>query len=129
MLEEYDTWSQVFNQIFEVRATNVRVADTLIKQLPRRKAQVSSDCSTAAGFRTVTDRLMRNQVNEHSEAILPRKFQSSSSSAVESVQHERLCSLESVASEYSTFVARKGMLFFSNGPSRAILQSLNTPRE
>ena len=43
MLEEYDTWSQVFTQIFEVRATNVsclfeRVADTLIKQLTRKKA-------------------------------------------------------------------------------------------
>ena len=33
ILEEYDTWSQVFNQVFEVRATN-----TLIKQLPREKA-------------------------------------------------------------------------------------------
>ena len=43
ILEEYGTWSQVFNQCFEVRATNVsclieRVADTLIKQLPREKA-------------------------------------------------------------------------------------------
>ena len=42
-----------FNQIFEVRTTTVsclfvRVADTLIKQLPRAKAQVSSDYSTAA---------------------------------------------------------------------------------
>ena len=27
MLEEYDTWSQVFNQIFEVRATNVCLLD------------------------------------------------------------------------------------------------------
>ena len=55
MLEEYDTWSQVFDQIFEVSATNVsclieRVADTLIKQLPREKAQVSSDFSTAGEF-------------------------------------------------------------------------------
>ena len=66
------------------------------------------------------------QVNEHSEEILPRKFQSSYSSAVEPVQHERLCSLESVASEYSTLVAKKGMpFFFSNGPSRATLQSLH----
>ena len=56
----------------------------------------------------ITDILMGNQTNEHSEAILPRKFQSSYSSAVESVQHERLCSLESVASEYSTLVARIG---------------------
>ena len=43
MLEEYDAWSQVFDQIFEIRATNVsclieRLADTLIKQLPREKA-------------------------------------------------------------------------------------------
>ena len=43
MLEEYDTCSQVFNQSFEVRATNVsclfeRVADTLIKHVPRKKA-------------------------------------------------------------------------------------------
>ena len=53
---------------------------------------------------------MGNQAKKHSEAILPRKLQSSYSSAVEfSVQHERLCSLESVASEYSTLVARKGM--------------------
>ena len=59
----------------------------------------------------ITDRLKDNQANEHSEAILPRKFQSSCSSAVESVQHARLCSLESVASEYSTLVAREGMLF------------------
>ena len=55
MLEEYDTWSQVFNQIFEVSATKVsclieRVADTLIKQLPRENAQVSFDYSTAVEF-------------------------------------------------------------------------------
>ena len=55
MLEEYDTWSQVFSQIFEVSATKVsclieRVADTLIKQLPREKAQVSFDYSTAVEF-------------------------------------------------------------------------------
>ena len=48
MLEEYDTWSQVFDQTFEVSATDVccsieRVADTLVKQLPREKAQVSPD--------------------------------------------------------------------------------------
>ena len=60
----------------------------------------------------VTDRLMGNQANEHSEAILPYKFQSSYSSAVESIQRERLCSLESVASEYSTLVARKGVSVF-----------------
>ena len=60
----------------------------------------------------ITDRLMGYQANEHSEAILPRKFESSYSRAVESVQHERLCSLESVASEYSTLVARKWMSFF-----------------
>ena len=55
MLEEYDTWSQVFNQIFEVRTTNVsclfeRVVDMLIKQITREKAQVSSDYSTAGEF-------------------------------------------------------------------------------
>ena len=72
----------------------------------------------------ITDRLMGNQANEHSKAILPGKFQSSYSSAVESVQHERLCSLESVALEYSTLVARKEMPIFSNGPSRATFQSL-----
>ena len=72
----------------------------------------------------ITDKLMGNQAKEHSEAILPRKFQSSYSSAVESVQHERLCSLESVASEYSTLVAGKGMPVFPNGPSRATFQSL-----
>ena len=61
----------------------------------------------------IADRLMGNQANEYSEAILPRKSQSSYSSAVEfSVQHERLCYLESVASEYSTLVARKGMPIF-----------------
>ena len=27
ILEEYDTWSQVFNRIFEVRATNVCLLD------------------------------------------------------------------------------------------------------
>ena len=52
MLEEYDTWSQVFKQNFKVRATNVtclfeRVAKTLIKQMPREKAQVISAYSTA----------------------------------------------------------------------------------
>ena len=55
---------------------------------------------------------MGNQANEHSKAILPRKFQSSYTSAVESVQHERLCSLGSVASEYSTLVERKRMSTF-----------------
>ena len=45
-------------------------------------------------------------------------FQSSSEC---SVQHERLCSLESVALEQSTLVARKGMSFFSNDPSQATL--------
>ena len=55
MLEEYDTGSQVFDQTFEVSTTNVyclieRVADRLIKQLPREKAQVSSDYSTAVEF-------------------------------------------------------------------------------
>ena len=75
----------------------------------------------------ITDRLMGNQANDHPEAILPRKSQSSCSSAVEFlVQHERLCSLESVASEYSTLVARKGMSIFPNGPSRATLQSLQS---
>ena len=54
---------------------------------------------------------MGNQANEYSEA-LSRKFQSSYSSAVESVQRERLCSLKSVGSEYSTLVARKGMSIF-----------------
>ena len=93
----------------------------------------------------ITDRLMGNQANEHSEAILPRKFQSSYSSAVESVQHERLCSLESVASEYSTLVARKGMSIFfkwpiAGNPTESVnwstmiirqssIQSLNTRRE
>ena len=44
-----------------------RVADTLIEQLPREKAQVRPDCSSAAEFRTmITDRLMRSQANEHS---------------------------------------------------------------
>ena len=42
MLEENDTWSQVFDQTFEVSATDVscsieRTADMLIKQLPREK--------------------------------------------------------------------------------------------
>ena len=37
----------------------------------------------------ITHRLMANQANEHSEVILPRKFQSSYSKAVElSVQNE-----------------------------------------
>ena len=68
---------------------------------------------------------MGNQANEYSEALLPRKFQSSYSSAADSVQHERLCSLESVASEYSTLVARKGMPIFPNDSLRATLQSLH----
>ena len=93
----------------------------------------------------ITDRLMGNQANEHSEAILPREFHSSYSSAVEFSNsdriadrlreqqkapsaaanvHKRLCSIESVASEYSTLVARKGMSSFPNGPSRTTLQSL-----
>ena len=43
MIEEYDTWLQVFDQTFEVSTTDVccsieRVADTLVKQLPREKA-------------------------------------------------------------------------------------------
>ena len=55
ILDEYDTWLQVFDQTFEASATDVsclieRVADTLIKQLPREKAQVSSDYSTAVEF-------------------------------------------------------------------------------
>ena len=55
MLEEYDTWSQGFDQTFEVSATEVccsieRVADTLVKQLSREKGQVSSDYSTTAEF-------------------------------------------------------------------------------
>ena len=65
-------------------------------------------------------------VKNTTTTILPRKFQSSYSSAVEfSLQHERLGSLRSVASEYSTLVARKGMSIFPNGPSRATLQSLH----
>ena len=72
----------------------------LVKQLSREKAQVSSDYTTAVEFLTITDGLTGNQANEHSEAILPRNFQSSYSSAVEfSIQHERLCSLKSLASE------------------------------
>ena len=98
----------------------------LIKQLIREKAQVSSDYSSAAKSRAmITDIVMGNQANVHSEAILPRKSQSSYSGAVESVQYGRLCSLKSVASEYSTLVARKGMPIFPNGPSRATLQSLH----
>ena len=109
MLEEYDTWSQAFNQIFEVRAT-----DMLIKQLPREKAEVSSDYSSAAEFRTmITDRLMGNQANEHSRG------NTTSQVSVELLKCCRIfqqCSLESVASEYSTLVARKGMPIFSKWP-------------
>ena len=48
MLEENDTWPQVFDQNFEVSATDVscsieQIADTLVKQLPREKGQVSPD--------------------------------------------------------------------------------------
>ena len=55
ILEKYDTWSQVFDQTFEVSATGVcysieQIADTLVKQLPREKAQVSPDYSTAVEF-------------------------------------------------------------------------------
>ena len=55
MLEEYDTWSQAFDQTFEVSATDVccsieGVTDTLVKQLPREKAQVSPDYQTAFEF-------------------------------------------------------------------------------
>ena len=63
---------------------------------------------------------MGNQANVHSESILLRKSQSSYSSAVE-FQYN----VESVASEYSTLVARKGMSIFPNDPSRATLQSLH----
>ena len=60
---------------------------------------------------------MGGQANEHSEPILPRKFQSSYSSAVEfSVQHERLCSIKSVASEYST--VRESRIFVETSKSR-----------
>ena len=89
---------------------------------------------------------MVNQANEHSEPILPRKFQSSYSSAIESVRHERLCFLKSVASEYSPLIAREGMSIFSSewpiagNPSESAhwstkvsrqsgIQSLNTRRE
>ena len=55
MLEKYDTWSQVLDPTFEVSATDVccsieRVADTLVKRLPREKAQVSPGHSTAVEF-------------------------------------------------------------------------------
>ena len=64
-----------------------------------------------------TDRLMRNQANEHSEAILPLQSQSSYSRVVEfSVQYERLCSLEIVASVYNILVSRKGMSFVFKRP-------------
>ena len=64
-----------------------------------KKGQVSPDYETAVEFWTITDRLTENQANEHSKAKLPRKFQSSYSSAVEfSIQDERLCSPKSVAS-------------------------------
>ena len=74
----------------------------------------------------VTDRLTGNQANEHSEAILPREFQSSYSCAVElSIQYQRLCSQKRAVSEYNTLVARKGMTIFPNDPSQANLQSLH----
>ena len=49
MLEEDDTWSQVFDQTFQVSATDVscsieQIADTLVKQLLREKGRVSPDC-------------------------------------------------------------------------------------
>ena len=55
MLEEYDTWSQVFDRTFKVSATDLccsieRVVDTLVKQLSREKAQASPDYSTAVEF-------------------------------------------------------------------------------
>ena len=55
MLEGYDTWSQVFDQTFQVSATDVsfsieRIAYTLVTQLPREKGQVSPDCQTAVEF-------------------------------------------------------------------------------
>ena len=73
-------------------------------------------------------------------------FQSIYSSAVEfSIPHGRLCSLKSVASEYNTLVARKGMPTFSKWPiagypsksehwsteviRQSGIQSLNTRRE
>ena len=74
MLEKHDTWSHVFDPTFEVSATDIsclieRVADTLIKQLPRETAQVSSEYSTAVEFWTITDRLTGNQANEHSDYL------------------------------------------------------------
>ena len=70
-----------------------RVADKMIKfraVLKGKGLKVSSSYSSAAEFRTrITDRLMGNQANEHSEAMLPRKFQSSYLSAVELSNSDR----------------------------------------
>ena len=99
MLREYDTWSPASsnfkNKGYQRLPTLIeRVADTLIKQVPREKASVSSDYSSAAEFRIIiTDRLMGNQANVHSEAILPRKSQSSYSSAVEFQYNTNDCAI------------------------------------
>ena len=85
-----------------------RVADKLIKssnscQGKRLKSvlvvQVHSESRTM-----ITDRLMRNQANEHSEAILPRKFQSSYSSVVEfPIQNELGTSVLSLLPQRSLY--------------------------
>ena len=63
-----------------------RVADKLIKSSnncqEKRLISVLVIQVHSKSRTMITDILMGNQANEHSEAILPRKFQSSYSSAV-----------------------------------------------
>ena len=78
MLKEYDAWSQVFDQTFEVLLTAARSSE-----LPTRW---SSSCQGKRvksvltirlllnSEQSITDRLTGNQANEYSEIILPRKF-------------------------------------------------------
>ena len=121
-----------FNQIFEVRVTNVsclfeRVADTLIKQLPREKSQVSSDYSTAADPNSDH----RQAYGESGE----RAFRGTTTSQV-SVKLLKCCRINttrttvlskerSLRIQYSCREKRDAIFFLFNGLSRATLQSLH----
>ena len=103
MLEEDDTWSQVFDQTFEVLLTAARLSE-----LPTRW---SNSCQGKRLKSVLTIRLLLNSEQSQTDLQGIRRtsiqrqyclasFQSSYSSAVEfSIQQKRLCSLKSVASE------------------------------
>ena len=116
MLEEYDTWSQVFDQTFEVLLTAARSSE-----LPTRW---SSSCQGKRVKSVLTIRLLLNFEQSQTDlrgirrTSIPRQYGLASFIKCCRIFNTTptTVSLKNVASDiFSALVARKGMPIFPNG--------------